>query len=98
MTYTLVVPGPLEDVDEVRVLEWHGEPGRRFERGDVIVELETHKAIVEVRAAQTGILRHIVHAEGAWQRLGEPLAILSDDADEPLSDAHALLQVEFQIT
>ncbi|MBV8601866.1 MAG: lipoyl domain-containing protein [Candidatus Eremiobacteraeota bacterium] len=102
MIFTLVVPGPIEDVEEIRVLEWHGEPGRRFAPGDVVVELETHKAIVEIRAAQAGILRRILHPEGSWQRLGEPLAILSDAESEPLPATPELggkeWAVEFQIT
>src|ERR1019366_1375701 len=50
MLWKLVVPGPIEDVDELRILEWQGEIGRRFDKGALIVELETHKAVVEVRA------------------------------------------------
>ena len=87
MIYQLVVPGPLEDVEEVRVLEWHGAEGRRFAPGDMIVELETHKAVVEVRAGQSGVLRRILRGPGDWQALGSPLALLSDDTEEKLPDA-----------
>ncbi len=87
MIYKLVVPGPIEDVEEVRVLEWHGAAGRRFAPGDMIVELETHKAVVEVRAGQPGILRRILRGPGEWQALGAPLGLLGDDSDEPLPDA-----------
>jgi pyruvate/2-oxoglutarate dehydrogenase complex dihydrolipoamide acyltransferase (E2) component len=54
MIYALAVPGPIEDVEELRVLQWHGEPGTRFAAGEMIVELETHKAVVEVRARRAG--------------------------------------------
>ena len=37
MIYTLTVPGPIEDVEEVRVLEWHGQPGRAFAVGELVV-------------------------------------------------------------
>ncbi len=100
MIYKLVVPGPIEDVDEVRVLEWHGAAGRIFEAGDLIVELETHKALVEVRAAQRGILRTVLCAPGEWQKVGLPLAVLSDQASEPIPDSPAALvdlPVEFAI-
>ena len=79
MFWKLVVPGPIEDVDELRVLEWHGDVGRRFDVGAMIVELETHKAVVEVRAGQSGILRSILCEAGAWEKIGRPLALLSDD-------------------
>ena len=59
MIYKISVPA-VADVEEIRVLEWHGEPGHRFDSGDLVVELETHKAIVEVRAGQPGVLREVL--------------------------------------
>jgi pyruvate/2-oxoglutarate dehydrogenase complex dihydrolipoamide acyltransferase (E2) component len=101
MIYTLAVPGPIEDVEEVRVLEWHGAVGDVFAVGALVVELETHKALVEVRAGQPGALRQIVCAEGDWQAIGAPLAVLSDAADEPLPaspDGLAMLAVDFEVS
>jgi pyruvate/2-oxoglutarate dehydrogenase complex dihydrolipoamide acyltransferase (E2) component len=83
MTYALLVGGTKEAVD-VRLLEWHARPGDTLSSGDLIVELETHKVIVEVRAGQRGILRRILCDEGEWRKLGDPLAILSDDADSTI--------------
>jgi pyruvate/2-oxoglutarate dehydrogenase complex dihydrolipoamide acyltransferase (E2) component len=101
MIYQLVVPGPIEEVDEVRILEWHGVAGEVFAPGELIVELETHKAIVEVRAGQSGVLRTVLCAAGAWQQIGKPLAMLSDHADEPLPSSPERIEtwpVEFEIT
>ena len=39
MIYQLAVPGPIEDVEEVRVLEWHGAAGSAFAIGELIVEV-----------------------------------------------------------
>jgi pyruvate/2-oxoglutarate dehydrogenase complex dihydrolipoamide acyltransferase (E2) component len=101
MIYTLTVPGPIEDVEEVRVLEWHGAVGHAFGIGDLVVELETHKALVEVRAGQPGTLRQVICAEGDWQAVGAPLAVLSDGADEPLPaspDGLAMMAVDFEVS
>ena len=98
MIYQITVPAAVPDVHEIRVLEWHGEPGRRFAAGDLIVELETHKALVEVRAGQEGVLRRVLTEVGAWQRIGEPLALLTDSEDESLEGATADLPVEFEVT
>jgi pyruvate/2-oxoglutarate dehydrogenase complex dihydrolipoamide acyltransferase (E2) component len=102
MIYQLVVPGPIEDVEEVRVLEWHREEGGAFEAGALLVELETHKAVVEVRPELPGVLRRVLCQPGDWQTIGKPLALLSDTADEALpeeagQDAQPL-PVEFAIT
>jgi pyruvate/2-oxoglutarate dehydrogenase complex dihydrolipoamide acyltransferase (E2) component len=101
MIYQLVVPGPIEDVEEMRVLEWHGAPGTVFAAGELMVELETHKALVEVRAHHAGILREILCAAGEWQLIGKPLARLSDEPDEPMGDAGvggSLMAVDFEIS
>jgi pyruvate/2-oxoglutarate dehydrogenase complex dihydrolipoamide acyltransferase (E2) component len=100
MIYQISVPS-VADVEEIRVLEWHGDVGHRFNNGDLIVELETHKAIVEVRAGQSGVLRKILSEAGKWQRIGLPLALLSDEDSEALPDgtqAFTDLPVDFQIT
>lgn len=101
MLYRLAIAGPVEDVDDVRVLEWHGAVSHAFVPGDLMVELETHKAVIEVRAGQYGILRKILFRAGEWQKLGEPLGILSDTVDEPLPATHdglAPWEAIFEIT
>ena len=84
----------------MRVLEWHGAPGHRFAPGDLIVELETHKAVIEGRAGQAGVLRRRHCEEGDWCALEGVLGVLSDDAAESLTDASEaapLLQARFAL-
>lgn len=99
MIYQLSVPAVAEDVEEFRVLEWHGEPGHAFEAGDLVVELETHKAVVEVRAGRPAILRESLVADGAWCKIGVPLAYFSDEAGEALQEGGEAsdLVVEFEV-
>lgn len=100
MIYALEVPGPIADVEQIRVLEWHGEVGQAFEPDELVVELETHKALVEVRAGQAGILRRILAEAGDWKGIGEPIALFSDSADEELPQSEtelALLAVSFEV-
>lgn len=100
MIYCLAVPGPIEDVEEVRVLEWHFAEGESLAAGELLVELETYKALVEVRAAQAGVLRRISANAGDWRQLGQVLGLLSDAEDEPLpaDDAQPpLWEVRFEV-
>jgi len=84
MIYALVVPGPIPDVEQIRILEWHGAIGQKFEPEEMLVELETYKALVEVRAGQPGFLRKIISEAGNWEDVGAPIALFSDTADEAL--------------
>ena len=100
MIYQLTIPAVAEDVEEFRVLEWHGAAGHAFATGDLVVELETHKAIVEVRAGQDAILRKSFIAGGEWCRIGVPLAYFTETADEALPEGDqpaGELVVEFEI-
>ena len=97
MIHRLSVPATLEDTPSVRVLEWHVAPGTSVAAGMLLVELETHKALIEVRAAQAGIMRRIDCAEGAWCPLGGALAMLSDEADEALDGAAHAMPADFRI-
>ena len=99
MFYKISVP-PVADVEEIRVLEWHGDVGHRFNAGDLVVELETHKAIIEVRAGQPGVLRKILSDAGNWQQIGLPLGLMSDEDSEALpdgADSIVDLAVDFEI-
>jgi pyruvate/2-oxoglutarate dehydrogenase complex dihydrolipoamide acyltransferase (E2) component len=87
MIYALTVPTGIEDVEDVRVLEWAKQIGDEFGKGDLLVELETHKALVEIRAGRPAVLRKILCGAGSWQAVGKPLAILSDDTTESLPDS-----------
>jgi pyruvate/2-oxoglutarate dehydrogenase complex dihydrolipoamide acyltransferase (E2) component len=65
------------------------------------VELETHKALVEVRAGRPAVLRRIICAAGDWQAVGKPLALLSDEPDENITnsaDGLSVLPVNFEIS
>ncbi len=100
MITRLTVPGAVPDVSEIRVLEWHGAPGTAYAPGDMVVELETHKAVIEVRAGTAAILRRILCPAGTWGAVGAALALLSDTADEPLPEGDAALSdhvVTFEI-
>ncbi len=58
------VPALSESVVEATVSTWTKKPGDSVTSGDVVVELETDKVNVEVRADATGILHSIVKHEG----------------------------------
>ena len=82
MLFRVVVPQPSPDLVEVRILEWHKSVGDAVKPGDLLVELETDKALVEVSAGQEGFLRSVLCSAGEWHKLGTPLAYVSSTADE----------------
>ncbi len=97
----MTVPAAVPGVEEIRILEWHKQPGSAIESGELLVELETHKAVIEVRAGQAGILRKILAEAGDWRTIGLPVALFSSEAEEALPSDMAgasPMLVEFEVT
>jgi pyruvate dehydrogenase E2 component (dihydrolipoamide acetyltransferase) len=60
-----VVPPVGEPIDSARLVRWLVAPGQAFRVGDVMVEIETDKSIVEVPASQDGVMvEHLVGVDG----------------------------------
>ncbi|MGH7284109.1 MAG: lipoyl domain-containing protein [Polyangiaceae bacterium] len=89
----------VDDVEEVRVLAWHRAEGDPVESGEMIVEVETSKAIIELRSANRCFLRKISVDRGDWARVGASLGVFSDTRDEELlTDGARDLAATFEVT
>jgi pyruvate dehydrogenase E2 component (dihydrolipoamide acetyltransferase) len=66
------------DEDAARIAGWVKRIGDRIERGEVVVEVETEKATVEMEALDSGVLVEIVHDVGDEVRVGETIGYLDD--------------------
>jgi pyruvate/2-oxoglutarate dehydrogenase complex dihydrolipoamide acyltransferase (E2) component len=68
------------DMETGIVSGWLKRPGDVIARGDVIAEIETDKATVEMEALASGTLAEIVHDAGAEVPVGTPIAWLEDES------------------
>ncbi|WP_375548004.1 2-oxoglutarate dehydrogenase complex dihydrolipoyllysine-residue succinyltransferase [Oceanicaulis alexandrii] len=72
----ITVPTLGESVTEATVGEWQVSEGDAVKKDDILVELETDKVSVEVRAEEDGVLSKIVAQEGDTVEIGATLAEL----------------------
>jgi pyruvate dehydrogenase E2 component (dihydrolipoamide acetyltransferase) len=73
-------------MEEGRLVEWKKQEGDPVAVGDVLAEVETDKAVMELVARTSGtLLKHIVEA-GATVPVSEPVAVIGQ-AGEEISDA-----------
>jgi pyruvate dehydrogenase E2 component (dihydrolipoamide acetyltransferase) len=78
----IVMPKAGQTMEEGTLLKWHVQPGAMIQKGQVIFEIETDKAAMDVEATDGGRLARIVLAEGQSIKVLEPVAYLADnDAD-----------------
>jgi 2-oxoglutarate dehydrogenase E2 component (dihydrolipoamide succinyltransferase) len=74
MLIEIRVPPLGESITDATVGNWLKQPGESVAEGDVLAELETDKVMLEVPAAEAGVLKEIVQASGAIVHAGDVLA------------------------
>jgi len=89
-TLDVVIPAVGESITEVVIGKWFKKNGESVRMDDMLCELETDKATMEVNAEQAGILEILV-PEGTTVAVGALVARIQTDAAEggPASDAPA---------
>ncbi len=78
----VLLPQAGNTMEEGTILAWKVSEGDTIEPGQVLYEMETDKATVEVEAEQTGRLAKIVATEGDIVPVKEPVAYLADNDDD----------------
>ncbi len=79
MAFEVRIPTLGESVTEGVIVRWAKQEGERVERDEILLELETDKASMEIAAEQAGVLR-IVKDAGATVTVGEVVARLEGGA------------------
>jgi pyruvate dehydrogenase E2 component (dihydrolipoyllysine-residue acetyltransferase) len=77
------MPRLSDTMEEGAIATWHKKPGDPVAVGDVLVEIETDKAVMEYEAYQAGTLAEILVPEGENADIGAPIALLDDGAGGP---------------
>jgi pyruvate dehydrogenase E2 component (dihydrolipoamide acetyltransferase) len=74
-------------MEEGRLVEWKKQEGETVAVGDVLAEVETDKAVMELVARAGGtLLKHIVEA-GATVPVAEPVAVIGEPGEAAGGDA-----------
>lgn len=72
------MPRLSDTMEEGVILTWLKNIGDRVERGEVLVEIETDKAVMELEAYDDGILERLLAGEGDRVAVGVPIAVIGD--------------------
>ena len=83
------MPRLSDTMEEGAISTWHKKPGDTVAVGDVLVEIETDKAVMEYEAYQAGTLAEILVPEGKNADIGAPIALLDDGTGGPATAASA---------
>lgn len=75
----ILMPQAGQSMEEGTILSWKVNEGDRIEVGQVIMEIETDKATMEVEAVDAGRIAKIVAAEGDIIEVKKPVAYLAEE-------------------
>jgi pyruvate dehydrogenase E2 component (dihydrolipoamide acetyltransferase) len=88
MAETISMPKLGFDMAEGTLVRWVKNEGENVNKGDVLAEIETDKATVEVESSASGVVRKLLVKEGSVVPIGDPIAIVGS-ADEKIDEVPA---------
>src|SRR5271165_1576532 len=82
MATNILMPALSPTMTEGTLARWLKKEGEPVKAGDVIAEIETDKATMEVEAVDEGVLGRILVADGTQGvKVNEPIAVLVEEGE-----------------
>jgi pyruvate dehydrogenase E2 component (dihydrolipoamide acetyltransferase) len=72
----VIMPRLSDTMEEGTLAAWLKQPGDQVQRGDLLAEIETDKATMELESFEEGVLQQILVKEGETVPIGQPIAVI----------------------
>ena len=83
MPIEILMPALSPTMEEGTLTKWLVAEGDEVNSGDVLAEIETDKATMEIEAVEEGVVAAILVAEGtAGVKVNAPIAVLLEDGED----------------
>ncbi len=82
MAVAVVMPRLSDTMKEGKVAKWRKAEGDAVKKGDVLLDVETDKATLEVQAFESGVLRKILVPEGKTVRIGTNIGVIAGPEED----------------
>lgn len=82
MSQPITMPALSDTMSNGRLVKWIKKPGDPISKGDVIAEVETDKAVMDVEAFQNGYLSGPLAEEGTEAPVGQIIGYIADNVNE----------------
>jgi pyruvate dehydrogenase E2 component (dihydrolipoamide acetyltransferase) len=74
----VLMPRLSDTMEEGVLSQWVKKEGDEVHKGDVLAEIETDKATMELEAYDEGVLQRLLVPEGTTVPIGQPIAVIGD--------------------
>jgi pyruvate/2-oxoglutarate dehydrogenase complex dihydrolipoamide acyltransferase (E2) component len=93
MPTEILMPALSPTMEEGTLAKWHVREGDAVQTGDVIAEIETDKATMEVEAIDDGTMGQLLVPEGTEHiPVNKPIAFLLTDGEDAGEGSHAPIE------
>jgi pyruvate dehydrogenase E1 component beta subunit len=90
MPIEILMPALSPTMTEGKIAKWHKRPGDAVKAGDILAEIETDKATMEMEAVDEGIFAKILVPEGSENvAVNQPIALIAGEGEDAGAVEHA---------
>jgi len=94
MSIEILMPALSPTMTEGNLIKWIVKEGDRVKAGDILAEIETDKATMEVEAVDEGIVKQLLVKEGQESvKINTPIAILFDGKDNMVNQPDSSIDI-----
>src|SRR5881396_955767 len=76
----ITMPRLSDTMEEGTIAKWLKSPGDEIKKGDILAEIETDKATMDLEAYEAGTLQQLLVKEGETVPIGQPVALIGSGA------------------
>ncbi|GAB6034302.1 dihydrolipoamide acetyltransferase family protein [Galenea microaerophila] len=91
MSYEIVMPQLSDSMEEGTLISWKVKEGQTVKTGDVIAEIESDKAIMDVQTFKSGTVQKLLVKENEVVPVGQVIAVIDTESssNESISESSA---------
>ena len=82
MKYEIVMPQLSDSMEEGKLIEWKVQEGQKVKEGDVVAEVESDKAVMDVESFKSGVVKKLYAKEGESIPVGKVMALIETDVND----------------
>lgn len=79
--YEVTMPKLSDSMETGQILEWKVREGDQVREGDVLADIESDKATLELECFRAGTMARILHGDGAEVPVGQTIALIAEEGE-----------------
>jgi pyruvate dehydrogenase E2 component (dihydrolipoamide acetyltransferase) len=80
------MPRLSDTMTEGTIAKWLKHPGDQVQKGEILLEIETDKATMELEAYEAGVVEKVLVDEGQTVPIGQPIMLIGDGSGQGTGD------------